>query len=122
MNEVSATNPLGVAMNQAYLLADERVEINWDPVDIDIPEELEYLSNRHELPTHRTEMQAILKGAPIEYLFTQQGLWRGVRCPWAVWELMMRAKGATDEIVAEVKKASEEWPKKRLVPMDEGQA
>lgn len=123
---VSSTNPLGVALKETFLLADGRVEINWEPVEMEPPEELEYLQERHDIPVYRTEMQAALKQAPIHYLFKEDvgpegqsiALWRGIRCPRIIWELLMRAKGASDEQVAAWVAAVDAAPKKKLIPKD----
>jgi hypothetical protein len=107
----------GLLVTEVFVLADGRIEVNWLPVDRAIPEEIEYLSDRTDLPVHRTQMQSILRDASVHYLFSPDNLWRGIRCSKEFWCLFMRAKGWLDANVDEFIKDLERAPKKKITPM-----
>ena len=104
----------GLLITEVFLLGDGRIEVNWVPVDRAIPEEIEYLSERAELPVMRTQMQARLKDAEIHYLFSPDNNWRGIRCPKKVWALYMKSRGWTDEQVADFEARADKAPKKKF--------
>jgi hypothetical protein len=66
-------------------LSDGRIEVLWEPVDENIPEDMEYLSSRSDLPISKTETQAKFRDDPMHYIFDKSGLWSGIRCPKEIW-------------------------------------
>ena len=70
-------------------LSDGRIELLWEPVDEAIPEEMEYLAARTNLPVSRTETQARFRDDPMHYIFDERGWWRGIRCHKETWGTYM---------------------------------
>lgn len=105
-----------VQIISVYLLADERIEINWVPQDMEIPEEIEYLSERSDMSVSRTQVQAKMRDDAMHYLFTDEALLRGIRCPLVAWTLYMKSQGKTDADVEAFKERVKNGPKKRIVP------
>ena len=108
----------GIAVKEVFQLKDGRMEIRWDPVDVVIPDELEYLSKLCDMNLSRTEAQASLRSDPVEYIFTREAYWEGLRCPKQIWGLFMKAKGFSDEAVDNFYKAWTKSPIKELIEKD----
>ncbi len=89
----------GIKVKEVFQLKDGRMEVRWDALDIPIPDEIEYLTRVCEMNLARTEAEAAAKSDPVEYIFTKDAFWEGIRCPKEVWGLFMKCKGFSDEDV-----------------------
>jgi len=105
----------GITVKEVFQLKDGRMELRWDPVDRVIPDELEYLSRICEMTLARTEAQAVNRPDPVEYIFTREAFWEGMRCPKEVWGLFMKSKGFSDKAVTNFYKAWAKSPIKGLI-------
>lgn len=112
----------GLKFTSFFQLADGRMEVNWEPTEKQIPQELEYLSEKIPMLVARTRRQSTENEDLMHYLFTTDAKWRGVRCPSLVWKLFLQAKGVDPQAVD---KFLEEWacsPSKTLTlpPLTQG--
>jgi hypothetical protein len=108
----------GLEVTEVFRLADGRIEINWKPVDRMIPDEIEYLSDRQTIPVSRTQMQAILRDAETHYLFSDDNLWRGIRCSKEFWGLFLRSRGYKDNDVTSFEENLKLAPEKKIIPKE----
>ncbi len=105
----------GIAVKEVFQLRDGRMEVRWDPIDIVIPDEFEYLSRLCDMNLARTENEASVKPDPVEYIFNRDAFWEGIRCPKEVWGLFMKSKDFTEEQVMSFYKAWAKSPIKGLI-------
>lgn len=68
------------------------IRVTWEPVDVAIPEELEYLAEAAPLPMAKTNAMMEKKAMEFSYLFTKEGLWYGIVCPKKVWSLFKKVQ------------------------------
>ncbi len=108
----------GIKVKEVFQLKDGRMELRWDPIDVVIPDEIEYLSRICEMNTSRTEAEAADRPDPVEYIFTRDAFWEGMRCPKEVWGLFMKSKGFTQAAVISFYKAWAKSPIKSLIPKE----
>lgn len=105
----------GITVKEVFQLRDGRMELRWSPMDRVIPDEIEYLSRLCEMNLARTDAEAASNPDPVEYIFTREAFWEGLRCPKEVWGLFMKSKGFTDVAVTEFYKAWAKSPIKSLI-------
>ncbi len=105
----------GIEVKEVYQLKDGRMELRWDAIDVPIPEEIEYLTRICEMNLSRTEAEASHKSDPVEYIFTREAFWEGMRCPKEVWGLFMKCKGFSEEDVMKFYRVWAVSPVKALI-------
>ena len=105
----------GITIKEVFQLKDGRMELRWEPIDVVIPEEIEYLARVCEMNLSSKEGEAAAKSDPVEYIFTREAFWEGMRCPKEVWGLFMKSKDFSDQAVTNFFKAWAKSPIKGLI-------
>lgn len=105
----------GLKVTRIFQLNGGRMEVLWEPVDRVIDEEMQYLAKISDMNVSRTQAECRNVGDPVEYMLTREGLWYGVRCMPQVWQVFMKAKGFSDNDVAEFLKKWAKSPVKALI-------
>lgn len=108
----------GLTVTGFFQLGDGRMEVLWEPKDMEIPEEIEYLAKKAGMEIAQTLLQSRMKNDPVEYLFTPDVLLRGLRCPKQVFQLFMMARKVEDKVIDGLLALYAKSPIKTLVDKD----